>query len=244
MKKADAPQPPFYSIPTGPLAAVRISVSSSDGTLAAVDSSGNLDISNDAVNWSRLLTGGVKDVAVVSVSQIWMVGTDTKLYRMHGNSWDFVSGPGYLFVATASDATVAVVTTTGSILVKTGYDNTNAFTPVPGVGDAARVAIVTQTLLYYIDTAGGVFQTDLTNAGTSVGGECVEISAASDGTVVVSIVATPSAGLPYQLYKKNTVGTYNGKAIPGLVGLTEAVRSVNSGYIINLAGFVVPTTFS
>lgn len=218
------PKPTAARFPAG-----RISVGS-DGTIAAVDINGNLFISSNGAAWSQLRTG-VKDVAVVSRSSIYIVGRDANVYRLNGNNWNQI-GVYSSFIATASDATVAVVNSqVGTIWVKVNYDDNPNWTMVPGVYGATRVAVVSKSSIYFLKADGSVYRSDRTNPPVRVGRWSEEISASSDGTVVV-------VGTTQQLWQK----TYDNNVeqwfqLSGSATII-AVQNKNVKFFIDTAGAV------
>lgn len=223
------------SVPTyTQLQAKRISVGS-DGTVAAVDGNGNLFVSSYGTAWTSL-RNGVKDVAVVGNSEMYIVGQDANVYRLNGNNWDQI-GIFSSQIATASDATVAVVNSVlGTIWVKTNYDDTPNWSMVPGVFQATRVAIVSQSSLYYLTADGSVFRSDRINPPVKVGVRSLEISACSDGTIIV-------ANIYGELWQK--VNDDNVEAWFRISGTAQnvAVQNKNSRYIIDSTGTVLRSPY-
>jgi hypothetical protein len=201
---ASAPTPAPTPAPTKAKPA-RIAVSS-DGTLCVVDNNGNLDFTTiqggSSADFTRLVTGGVHDVAVASRTEFYYVGTNSNLYALVGNNFEqlvdtnagaYVSMVAY--VATNGDGVAYVDTSGGVHYSDSGYGQNQAFSTLTQITSALRVAL-SSDYLYFID-ANSYGPYDLpvyflslsklsaapTFADAYYG---VEISASSDGTVVQS----------------------------------------------------------
>jgi hypothetical protein len=237
--------PTAPSLPPAPLAS-RISVAS-DGTLAVVDPNGVLYISYDGMSFSVLVSGGVKDAAVVSKTQLWYVDTSGVLYYQTGGTPAFatVGTGGYTFVGAASNGHFIVVKSDGTLYYSFSYGPSPMIGQVTGVSNAIRAAIDLQ-YVYYITNTNDLYQTDGNSPGGQVGSSALEVSASSvDSTVIMNLIANPPNNMvSYGLYKKTDLAfTQDFVAIQGSA-LQSAVIYSNSGYIITTSGQLQATKFS
>jgi hypothetical protein len=219
-----------------------------------VDPDGNLDISSDGVYWTRLLTGGVQDVAVARSGQIWYTSTSHVLYRRNGYNWDVVANNADFVETDAINGNVAYVyTATGAIYLGNGYTDSPGFAAIPMITPAVRVAFTANYLLY-IDQSEAVQLVSLTTPvkgpPTAIGIYSKEISGAHDGTCAISLVSSPGGYTPYSIYyftneshdftSLSTSPVKSGSTY--LTALDIAVQSSSFAYYIDASTSVVMST--
>jgi galactose oxidase len=123
------------------------------------------------------------DVAVVSASSIYAVGTDKVIYRYNGSTWRSVGQPAKT-IAAAEDGTVVATSTDDSIWIKNADDDLVAWTAVPG--KALRVSPMNRDVLWIVGVNNNVFRKARTSSWVNVGANANDIATSADGQILLS----------------------------------------------------------
>lgn len=155
-----------------------------DGTILVNNSNDkSLWLNNGNGNWTQL-QGTANDVAIVSAKSLYRVGQDNYVYRSdtNGQSWNNV-GRDSVTISAAADGTVAVTNIRNELWVKRADNNVEDWYQIPV--QAKRVAVMNNSTFYYIGTDNNVYRTGPTGNWARVGADASDISASSDGSVMV-----------------------------------------------------------
>ena len=155
-----------------------------DGTILVNNSNDkSLWLNNGNGNWTNL-QGTANDVAIVSAKSLYRVGQDNYVYRSdtNGQSWNNV-GRDSVTISAAADGTVAVTNIRNELWVKRADNNVEDWYQIPV--QAKRVAVMNSGTFYYIGMDNNVYRTGPTGNWARVGVDASDISASSDGSVMV-----------------------------------------------------------
>lgn len=125
----------------------------------------------------------MQDVAVVSATSIYAVGTNQVAYRFNGSSWKTVGQPAKT-IAAAEDGTIVATSTDDSIWIKTADDDTASWTNVPG--KALRVSPMSRDVLWIVGTDYNVHRGTRSGNWVRAGAVANDIATAADGRVLIS----------------------------------------------------------
>lgn len=123
------------------------------------------------------------DVAVVSASSIYAVGTNQIVYRYNGSSWKVVGQPAKT-IAAAEDGTVVATSTDDSIWIKNADNDVNAWTSVPG--KALRVSRMSRDVLWIVAQNHNVFRGTRIGNWVQVGTNANDIATSADGRILIA----------------------------------------------------------
>ncbi|MCF4128762.1 AbfB domain-containing protein [Methylobacterium sp. SyP6R] len=182
------------------VAASRVSVGT-DGTLVTLNADTKVPWRYVSDNTWTPLPGNFTDIAVLSATSIYGVGTDTNVYRYNGQSWTQV-GTNAKSIA-AADGTILIANGNNDIWLKQADDNANAWKQLPG--KALRVAVMNRNSLWHIGLDNNVYRGDQGGNWVAVGNSAAEIAASPDGSVVVTNTASQ---LMWRKTGDDTVGNW------------------------------------
>ncbi|SFV17490.1 Glyoxal oxidase N-terminus [Methylobacterium sp. 174MFSha1.1] len=211
------------------IAASRVSIGA-DGTLVTLNADNRSAWRYVSDNNWVLLPGAFVDIAVLSATSMYAIGTDTNVYRYNGQNWTLV-GTNAKSIA-AAGGTVFIANGNNDIWLKQADDNTIAWTQLPG--KALKVAAMNGNSLWHIGTDNRVYRGDRGGNWVAVGGDAAEIAASADGSVVVT---NTGSKLMWRKTGDNTVGNWalvdpNFKA--NAVTLPSAQRAIVVGLDRNI----------
>ncbi|MGF3021193.1 RICIN domain-containing protein, partial [Methylobacterium aquaticum] len=207
------------------IAASRISIGA-DGTLVTLNADSKVPWRYVGDNNWTPLPGNFTDIAVISATSIYGIGTDTNVYRYNGQNWVMV-GTNAKSIA-AADGTVIIANGNNDIWLKQADDNTNAWRQLPG--KALRVAVMNRNSLWHIGIDNNVYRGDQGGNWVAVGNSAAEIAASPDGSVVVTNTASQ---LMWRKTGDNTVGNW-ALVDPGFKATALTVPSAQRAIVVGL----------